>query len=45
MNTDKMIEMLKEAFKIALGSEWDRMTEQEHHDTIMGFIATAAKEA
>lgn len=41
---DKMMEMLAEACKIALGKEWDTMTAQEQHDTIMSFIATAAHE-
>lgn len=42
---EKMLEMLTEACEIALGDEWDNMTDQEKHDTIMGFIATAAKNA
>ena len=42
-NADKMIEMLAEACRIALGTEWDNMTAQQQHDTIMGFIATAAQ--
>ncbi len=42
---EKMLEMLTEACKIALGDEWDNMTHQEKHDTIMNFIATAAHNA
>ncbi len=42
---EKMLEMLTEACEIALGDEWGNMTDQEKHDTIMGFIATAAKNA
>ena len=43
MKGDKMLEMLAEACKAALGAEWDAMTDQEKHDTIMGFIAEAAR--
>lgn len=42
---EKMLEMLTEACKIALGDEWDNMTDKQKHDTIMGFIATAAHNA
>ena len=44
-NADKMIDMIAEACEIALGAEWYAMTAQQKHDTIMGFIATAAKNA
>lgn len=44
-NADKMIDMLAKACKIALGKEWDRMTDTQKHDTIMSFIATAAHNA
>lgn len=42
---EKMLDMLTEACKIALGEEWDNMTDSEKHDTIMSFIATAAHNA
>ena len=42
---EKMLEMLTEACRTALGAEWDSMTDKEKHDTIMNFIATAAKNA
>lgn len=42
---EKMLEMLTEACKIALGDEWDNMTDKQKHDTIMSFIATAAHDA
>lgn len=42
---EKMLEMLDEACRIALGEEYERMTDSEKHDTIMSFIATAASEA
>lgn len=44
-NFDKMLEMLTEACKTALGTEWDNMTDKQRHDTIMSFIATAAANA
>lgn len=43
-NYEKMIEMIAEACKVALGEEWERMTDEEKHDTIMKFIATAAQQ-
>ncbi len=42
---EKMIEMLTEACRMALGAEWDSMTDEEKHNTIMSFIATAARNA
>lgn len=42
---EKMIEMLTEACRTALGAEWDNMTDKEKHDTIMSFITTAARNA
>lgn len=42
---EKMLEMLTEACSIALGDEWDNMTDKQKHDTIMSFIATAAHNA
>lgn len=44
-NFDKMLEMLTEACKTALGAEWNNMTNGQKHDTIMSFIATAAANA
>lgn len=43
-NYEKMIEMIAEACKVALGEEWERMTDEEKHNTIMKFIATAAQQ-
>lgn len=43
-NYEKMIEMIAEACKIALGEEWENMSDAEKHDTIMQVIFTAAEE-
>ena len=42
---EKMLEMLTEACEIALGDEWHSMTDEQKHETIMNFIATAAHNA
>ena len=42
---DKMLAMLTEACETALGQEWNEMTDEQKHDTIMSFIATAAHNA
>lgn len=41
---EKMLEYLTEACEIALGDEWHGMTDEQKHDMIMSFIATAASE-
>ena len=42
---EKMLSMLAEACESALGEEWYLMTDDQKHDTIMSFIATAAHDA
>ena len=44
-NADKMIDMIAEACKTALGEEWNAMSDTQKYETIMSFIATAAHKA
>ena len=44
-NWEQMVDYIAKACKIALGEEWDNMSDNQKHDTIMGFIAKAAQNA
>ena len=39
---EKMLEMITKACEIALGTEWQNMSDEQKHETVMQFIATAA---
>lgn len=44
-NFEKMLNMITEACEMALGTEWDNMSNEQKHETVMQFISTAAQNA